>query len=77
MTLQKNYQVCYLIREVEIASTIELVFRDTSNLKKRENVWRRSYPQWFVYALLNLEDEIILRGVEFVTPKIWFPSYRN
>ena len=36
---------------------------------KRENDWRRSYPEWFVYALLNLEDEILLRGVEFVTPK--------
>jgi 2-C-methyl-D-erythritol 4-phosphate cytidylyltransferase len=37
---------------------------------EREDDWRESYPQLFVYALLNLEDEILLRGVEFVTPKI-------
>ena len=36
---------------------------------EREDDWRESYPQLFVYALLNLEDEILLRGVEFVTPK--------
>jgi len=39
---------------------------------ERDYDWRESYPQWFVYALLNLEDEILLRGVEFVTPKNLF-----
>ena len=39
---------------------------------KREDDLRESYPQLFVYALFNLEDEILLRGVEFVTPKICF-----
>ena len=35
---------------------------------ERKDDLRESYPQWFVYALLNLEDEILLRGLEFVTP---------
>ena len=29
---------------------------------EREDDWRESYPQVFVYAVLNLEDEILLRG---------------
>jgi len=31
---------------------------------EREDDWRRSYPELFVYALLNLEDEILSRGVD-------------
>jgi len=66
---KKNYQVWYLTREVEIARTMELVFRGRSDLRRRR-CWRELNPQLFVYALLNLEDEILLRGVEFVTSKI-------
>jgi len=43
---------------------------------ERENDFRESYPELFVYALLNLEDEILLRGVEFVTPKKWISINR-
>ena len=47
---------------------MELEFRDRSNLGKRG--WlERIISTMVVYALLNLEDEILLRGVEFVTPK--------
>jgi len=43
---------------------------------EREDVWRELNPQLIVYALPNLEDEIPLRGVEFVTPKIWISLNR-
>ena len=43
---------------------------ETEATWERENDWRESYPQLFVYALFNLEDDILLRGEEFVTPKM-------
>jgi len=45
-------------------------FSEAEAFGEREDDLRESYPQLFVYALLNLEDKILLRGVEFVTPKI-------
>jgi len=45
-------------------------YLETQATGEREDDQREAYPQLFVYALFNLEDEILLSGVEFVTPKI-------
>jgi len=39
---------------------------------EREDDWRESYPQLFVHALLNLEDEILLRDRVCNTQKFDF-----
>ena len=49
-------------------------YSEAEATREREEDLRESYPQLFVYALLNHEDEdeILLRGVEFVTLKNLF-----
>jgi len=49
-------------------------YSEAEATREREDDLRESYPQLFVYALLNHEDEdeILLRGVEFVTLKNLF-----
>jgi len=56
---------------------IEKVLYASGQLQEAAQTWRESYPQLVVYALLNLEDEILLRGVEFVTPKNLILINRN
>ena len=50
-----------MIRDIEFAITWNW-YLETQATWERENDWRESYPQLFVYALLNLEDEFLLRG---------------
>ena len=44
---------------------------------EREDDLRKSYTYLFELAPFNLEEGILLRGVEFVTPKFWILIIRN
>ena len=52
-------------------------FSEAEATWEREDDLGKSYSYLFEYAPFNLEDEILLRGVEFVTPKNLFSINRN
>jgi len=47
---------------------MESLFRNRGNWEGEDDL-RKSYPLFFEKAPLNLKNEILLRGLEFVTPK--------